>query len=311
MMTFPIGWTRKVALVVLLVVSTSTLAQQQLCLTELSRPRSIYVSKGSKAEVPELFVAGEVVTTLRLDSPCDSSRTKLLGGWEGHFEPVLAGGTSVVIVPLRNLAPGDRFKLLVTLADGTELPFTLTASKTFVDRQVNVFPNPESPDALRSALEESRQENKALRDENRRRENEEISANHALATLLVNRKVSMTRLKQNQKWSQSDEELKATSLIFEGNGRSAVLIQLTNLHQTRPWKLQEARLSTFTTGESRPFAMRISPAELLPGKTGFIAIVTDDSSFMTQEGWGKLVLEIFRDGGLRQGYLVLERKLQR
>lgn len=311
MMTFPIGWMRKVALVVLLVVSSSTVAQQQPCLVDLPRPRSIYVSKGARAEVPELFVAGEVVTTLRLDSPCDPSRTKLLGGWEGHFEPVLAGGRSVVIVPLRNLAQGDRFQLLVTLADGTELPFTLTASKTFVDRQVNVFPNPESPEALRSALEESHQENRVLREENLRRELEETSTNHALATLLISGKTSMTRLKRNQKWSLGDEELKATTLILEGDGRTAVLIQVTNLDPKRPWKLQEARLSTFTTEEPRPFALRMRPTELPPGKTGFIAIVTDNSSFKTPEGWDKLILELFRDGGLRQGYFVLERKLER
>ena len=311
MMTFPIGWMRKVALVVLLVVSTSTVAQQLPCLMELPRPRSIYVSKGAKAEVPELFVAGEVVTTLRLDTPCDPSRTKLLGGWEGHFEPVLAGGRSVVIVPLRNLAPGDRFQLLVTLADGTELPFTLTASKSFVDRQVNVFPDPESPEALRSALEESRQENKALREENLRREEEETSTNHALATLLLTGKTLMTLLKENQKWSLGDEALKATTLIYEGDGRTGVLLHVTNLDPKRPWKLQEVRLSTFTAGEPRPFALRMSPAELPPGKTGRIAIITDDSSFKTPEGGDKLVLELFRDGGLRQGYFLLEKRLTR
>jgi uncharacterized protein (TIGR02268 family) len=308
MMTFPIGWTRKVALVVLLVVSTVTAAQSPLCLMELSRPRSIYVSKGTKAEAPEVFVSGDVVTTLRLGSPCDPSRTRFLGGWEGHFEPVLAGGRSVVIIPLRNLAPEDRFQLLVTLADGTELPFTLTASKTFVDRQVNVFPNPESSEALRSALEESRQENKALREGNLRHEREETSTEHALATLLVTGKRSITPFKVNEKWSLGGGELKGDVLILEGDGRTAVLIQVTNLDPKTPWKVQEVRLSTFTAEEPRPFALRMSSAELSPGKTGFIAIVTDNSSFKVSKGWDKLVLELFRDGGLRQGYFVLKRR---
>ncbi len=36
-------------------------------------------------------------------------------------------GKSVLVVPLQNLEPEDRFLLLVTLADGKELPFTVTA----------------------------------------------------------------------------------------------------------------------------------------------------------------------------------------
>ncbi|HEX8825949.1 MAG TPA: DUF2381 family protein [Archangium sp.] len=311
MMTFPIGWMRKAALVALVVVSTHAGAQQQPCLMELPRPRRFYLPKDARAVVPEVFVAGGVVTTLRFDSPCDPSRTKLLGAWEGRFEPLLAGGRSVVIVPLRDLAPEDRFQLLVTLADGTEVPFTLTASKTFVDRQVNVFPNPESPEALRSALEDAHQENKALREENHRRESEETSTNHSLAGLLASGERSMTPFKQTQKWALDDEGLKGDIMLLEGSERSAVLFQLTNLDPKKPWKLQEARLSALTTGEPRPFALRMSPTELPPGKAGRIAIVTNQSFFDTPTGQDKLVLEIFRDGGLQQAYIVLERKLKK
>jgi hypothetical protein len=140
---------------------------------------------------------------------------------------------------------------------------------------------------------------------------EETSTNHALATLLIRGKTSMTPLNENQKWSLGDEKLKGDVLIFDGGGRMGVLIQVTNLDPKKPWRLQEVRLSTFTAGEPRPFALRMSPAELLPGKTGRIAIVTDHSSFKTPEGWEKLVLELFRDGGLRQGYVEVERKLKR
>jgi hypothetical protein len=52
----------------------------------------------------------------------------------------------------------------------------------------------------------------------------------------------------------------------------------------------------------------MNPAELLPGKTGLIAIITSHSSFNIGKRRDKLFLELFRDGGLRQGYFVLERK---
>ncbi|WP_224249986.1 DUF2381 family protein [Hyalangium gracile] len=40
--------------------------------------------------------------------------------------------------------------------------------------------------------------------------------------------------------------------------------------------------------------------EIAPGKTGRIAVVTDYGSFDASTDGGKLVLELFRDGGHRQ-----------
>lgn len=140
MTTHQVGRMQKAALISLLLVSTTSKAQEQPCqpyLTELPRPRSVYFSKDPKDEVTELYVAGGVATTLRLPTAADPSRTKLLG-WEGRFEPLLIGGKSVVIVPLQDFAPGDRFILLVALVDGTEIPFTVTSAKAMVDAQVNV-----------------------------------------------------------------------------------------------------------------------------------------------------------------------------
>lgn len=47
-----------------------------------------------------------------------------------------------------------------------------------------------------------------------------------------------------------------------------------------------------------------------PGTPGLIGIVTNQASFNTPAGQDKLVLELFRDGGLQQAYIVLERKLK-
>jgi CubicO group peptidase (beta-lactamase class C family) len=74
----------------------------------------------------------------------------------------------------------------------------------------------------------------------------------ALAALLASGKLSMTRFKENQKWTLGDEGLKGDVLLLEGHGSTAVLIELTNLDPKTPWKLQEARLSTFTAGSPGP-----------------------------------------------------------
>jgi hypothetical protein len=137
-----LSW-QKVLLLALLLVPTAASAHDSARPAFSPTPRNIYLWRNSKADVPEVFVAGGRVTVLRLPIPCDSSRTQLLG-WEGRFEPLIASGRSVVLVPLQNLAPEDRFLLRVTLVDGSELPFTVTSSQDRVDGQVNVFPDPTS-----------------------------------------------------------------------------------------------------------------------------------------------------------------------
>jgi hypothetical protein len=200
--------------------------------------------------------------------------------------------------------------LLVTLVDGTALPFTVTADKSMVDWQVNVLPNPESPDAVRRAFEEKSAENERLRAENRRQRDEETSIDHALAALLANNEVSMTPLKEQDKWLLKEEGLEVEISILVprrqvAKRKAAVVFTVTNKDRVKPWKLQEARLSMLNSGEPQPFALRSFPESIHPGDTGRVAIVTDLNSFDSNPDSDKLVLEIFRDGGRRQGYVVL------
>jgi hypothetical protein len=102
------------------------------------RVRNVYLRDDPKDEAKRVYVTGEVVTVLRFQQPCDP---KMLG-WEGRFEPVECVGKRVFVEPLQDLEPEDRFRLWVTLADGTELPFTVTAlGKEWErpDQQVNVY----------------------------------------------------------------------------------------------------------------------------------------------------------------------------
>ncbi len=287
MMTFPIGWIRKAALVALLLVATSVAAhERQPHFAEPPMRRALYFSTAPQHEVPELFVSAGIVTTLRFESDCDPSKTKLLG-WEGRFEPLLVGGRSVVIVPLKNLDPDDRLMLLVTLMDGTSLPFTVKTSETRVDGQVTVFPKPESPEAVRAALEDARKENDVLRDENRRQREEGTSVDHALAALLLNEQIEMTPFREGEKWVLRGDGVDVEILIFVprknqskvARKKAAVVFNVKNKDPLRPWELQEARLSTFTTWQPKPFALRTTPSSIPPGKAGRIAIVTDLASF--------------------------------
>lgn len=287
-----------------LTVSTAAGAHDVAPFSPLPSSRSIYFSRHAKAEVPELFVAGGVVTTLRFPTACDPSRTSLLG-WDGRFEPLLAGGRSVVIVPLQSLAPGDRFLLLVTLMDGTELPFTVTASTHRVDRQVNVFPNLTSPEALQQALEEKTQENELLLVENERHQQQASSVDHALAALLVNDQIAMTPFTEGDTWLLREGNIEVQVKLFVPRGKlapmkAAVVFTVNNKDPKRPWQLQEARLSTFTSREPRPFALRSLPSSIAPGKTGRIAVITNFDALDAPLDGGKLVLELFRDGGHRE-----------
>src|SRR5688500_3131645 len=108
--------------------------------------RNVYLRDDPKDEATRVYVTGQLVTVLRFQQPCDPTRTKTLG-WQGRFEPVACAGKRVLVEPRQNLEPEDRFLLLVTLADGKELPFTVTAIDKqwkWPDQQVNVFLDPET-----------------------------------------------------------------------------------------------------------------------------------------------------------------------
>lgn len=274
--------------------------------------RNLYLSRGARDEAPSVYVAGGVATVLRFEKPCDAARTKLLG-WEGRFEPLVVGGKSVVLVPLLDLVPDDRFLLLVTLTDGTEWPFTVTAREERADGQVNVFPEPESPDAIRAALADARARERRLQEENERFHQEETSINHAFAALLVGGAVKQTPFRQLQKWRLKGDGVRMEVQVLgtKEADKTAVLFLIENQDPAKPWKLSEARLSTQSTWEAKPFALRASREAIDPGATGQIAVVMDASAFESRKGMERLVLELFRDDGLRQAYVLLELQTSR
>lgn len=276
--------------------------------------RTLLLSEHPDRTANNVYVSGQVSTTLRFEQEPDPARTRL-EGWEGRFERPLVGSKKVVLEPLRNLGADEWVPLLVTLVDGTELSFLVRPPRReewgWTDHQVNVFKDRESYNAMRSALNDSRKRELELSQENERLKREENSVDHALATLLVNGQVDKTPFRRERVAVLKDGAMDITAEVFSGPGKAAAVVHLTNTYDA-PWRFRDARLTAdLTSHTARPFALRMERPELVPGQSGKIAVVADESAFMTKEGLINLALEIFREDGLMEVLVNLDHTLIR
>lgn len=283
--------------------------------------RTLKLSEHPSHSTNSVYVTGQVVTVLRFDQEVDPTKTRFLGGWEGRLEPLLVGNKKVVIEPLRDLARDERVPLLVTLADGTEVPFLVRPpwSKKedgwtpFTDHQINVFKDPDSFNAVLSSLHDSLNRERELSEKVERLQKEESSIDHAYATLLVNGEVKKTPFRRRRTWRSKNEDMEVMVEVFEGPGKAAVLIHLTNTYYGEAWELDGAYLTRdFTNATARPFAMRMDRSSIVSGQSGKLAVVVDRSAFETNGGGlTDLALQIFRGDGLLQVAVALDRTLIR
>ncbi len=270
-----------------------------------------------------LYVSGHVATVVRFEKDVDPSKTKLLG-WEGRFEPLLVGSKKVVVEPIRDLDPDEALPLLVTLVDGTEIPFLvkprIKEAWGWTDQQVNVFKDSESFDAVLSSLYDSlkrerelREENERIRKENERARNEEKSVDHAYATLLINGEVKKTPFRIEKVVRLKKDGMEMVFEVFSGPGKAAAVVTLSNTHYGKAWEFDGASLTDGSTSfPARPFALRVERSTIVPRQTGTVVVVVDKSAFESQDG--KLVdhaLQIFRGDGLLQVAVTLEHTLIR
>lgn len=272
--------------------------------------RNLYLSDHPRDTISPVYVRGQVATVLRFEKTCDPQTTKLLG-WEGRFEPPVVGGRSVLLVPLQDLEPEDRLPLRVAFTDGTEVPFLVTARKGPGDQQVNVFPDRKTTPAVHAALADALRRERVLKEENERYRKEETSTDHALAALLVCGSTQQTPFIEREKWVLKDGDLEMTVRVYAGKAKAAVVFHIMNPKTERPWSLMEARLSTASSGEARPFALRMDSDEIAPGSSGRLAVVADRSAFKAGNAFGNLALEIFRHDGFRHAYVLLDHRLAR
>ncbi|WP_244982251.1 DUF2381 family protein [Corallococcus exercitus] len=281
---------------------------------EKAQVRTLVLSEHPDDAAHRLYVAGQIVTVLRFEQPCDPLKTRLLG-WEGRFEPLVVEGKRVVIEPLRALAADESVSLLVTLADGTELSFLLRPPEeewSRADQQVDVFKDRESYAALVSVLARTLKAKNALEEENARLREEETSADHALAALLVSGAEAQTPFRLIKSWEAVEAGSKLSLKLYSGKGKAAVSIAVRNQSEDRPWRTVRAKLSSLKNQEPRTVAVRSEHALLTAGQSGTFAFVVDRSAFLDAKGHLEtLVLEIYRYDDLRQGYVVLDPRLVR
>nr|WP_323378788.1 DUF2381 family protein [Pyxidicoccus xibeiensis] len=228
---------RHIALLLALVTAASLAGARD---RDKAAVRTLLLSEHPRRAAHSVYVMGQVVTVLRFEHPCDPARTRLLG-WEGRFEPLVVTGRKVILEPLRDLDSDERVSLVVTLADGTEVPFLLAPPHEeewgWTDQQVNVFKDQSSYDSVLSALYDTLKEKQALKAENERLRSEETSVDHAFASLLVKGAEKQTPFKVKQTWSVKEADAEITVATYSGKGKAAVLFTLKNHDPRQPWKL--------------------------------------------------------------------------
>jgi uncharacterized protein (TIGR02268 family) len=278
---------------------------------ERSGVRTLLLSEHPEDATHRVYVVGQVITSLRFEQPVDPARTRLLG-WEGRFEPLGVVGRKVILEPLRDLASDEGVPLLVTIKDGTEVPFLLRPAAADgegkADPQVDVFSDTESHAAMASALRSARKEARVLREENERLRREETSEDHALAALLATGAIEQTPFVPEETVSSEDPDAKMVAVLFRGRGKAAVIFKVRNLHARQPWSVQRVRL-TSSSGSERAVAFRSTAPAFAPGTSGVVAIVTDGSAFTEAGRLTDLLLEVYRHDGLRTALITLEHRL--
>lgn len=275
--------------------------------------RNLTFSRHPRNEAPTIHVGGLVATVLRFEKPCDTERTKLTG-WEGRFEKPVVEGRTVVLFPLRDLSPEDRFPLLVTLVDGTQLPFTVTSyrqtvTERMVDQQVNVFFNPGEMEAILGALYNSLEREDELR-EQLRRYRQKDSINSALASLLAKGERHLTPFRKLRKpiaetrlaTDSGAVDIAATTLYSKD--KAAVVFSVVNPSRAMPWQLREAHL-TNSRGEEKSFGLGMDHEVIPPKSSGRLAVVADRSAFVSAGRLENLALTLHGSGGTRDAYILV------
>ncbi|WIG97833.1 DUF2381 family protein [Myxococcus sp. SDU36] len=235
-------------------------------------------------------------------------------GWEGRLEPLTVVRNKIILEPIRDLDRDEGIPLVVTLTDGTEVPFLVRPPwpkrendwAPILDQQIDVFENRDSYASMHAALVDALKQNDALTEENERYRKEETSEDHALAALLASGAVSQTPFKVVDRFMNKDTDAEIAGQVYQGKGKAAVVFKVKNLAPDQPWSVQRVRLATLGTGQERTVAVRTSVRAITPGGSGVLAIVADGGAFEDEGALTSLWLEVYRHDGLRQTFVQLD-----
>jgi hypothetical protein len=125
--------------------------------------------------------------------------------------------------------------------------------------------------------------------------------------------VKKTPFRRKRFWLSKNEDMDIKVELFEGPGKAAVVVHLTNTYYGDRWAFERATLTRDFTGyTTRPFALRMERAELARGQSGKIAVVADRSAFESKDGGLEdLALQIFRGDGFLQVSVPMDHALVR
>ncbi|WP_341870659.1 DUF2381 family protein [Corallococcus terminator] len=276
---------------------------------EKNSVRALMLSEHPDDDTHRIHVKGQVVTTLRFEKAVDAGRTKMLG-WEGRLEPLAVVRNKVILEPLHDLNDEEGIPLVVTLVDGTEVPFLLRPpgweQQERPDQQVDVYKNREGYAAMHAALRRALQENGTLAEENQRYRKEETSEDHALAALLVAGAVAQTPFTIASRINGEDGDTRLKATVFRGKGKAAVVLTIKNLSKKQDWSMKSARLLSIVSGRESAIAVRSTRPSIAPGESGVVAFVADRSAFIEDGKLTSVFLEFYRQDGLRQAVVQLD-----
>ena len=291
--------------VLVLLLASAVLAREP----ERPTVRPLLLSEHPNTPTHRVNVKGQVVTTLRFETAVDPAKTKMVG-WEGRLEPLAVIRNKVLLEPLHDLGPDEAIPLAVTLVDGTEVALLLRPSGdetwNWTDQQLNVFKDRETYEAMYGALQRALEQNEALTEENARYRKEENSEDHALAALLTSGALAQTPFRIARYETGEDEHTAIKAILYKGKDKAAVVLNIRNLSPEQPWSMKSARVLTLAGGQERAVAARMLPSTIHPGSAGVVALVVDKSAFLEDGKPTSVLLEVYRQDGLRQALVQLD-----
>jgi uncharacterized protein (TIGR02268 family) len=240
------------------------------------RVRDIFLPSQQDGPAPDIYVDARHATVLRFEDSLVPVSVHV-PDWKGRFEQPLAHGQSVLLVPLVKLHEHERIPLLITLQDGTPVPFSLVASPAIPDQQVNVLLRSGSCTDVRHQLESERERREALQQQLQDSERERSSPEHALAVLL-----SDERTENLFKAADKTDRIELAGVNieikrFRLEHLSAVLFILKVSDPGLPWTLHKVEVTREGSGEPHAFALSSWPDPANALGTRRIAVVMEAS----------------------------------
>jgi uncharacterized protein (TIGR02268 family) len=129
--------------------------------------QSIELAHPPSGSPREVCISPGLATTFVSDVPMASVDLEQ----EVFFEDVTRGRRMLGLMPPREMQPGERRRLTLTLSGGREpqqVSFTLVVHRGQATRQIEVFRDRRSFDSLRQEIEQARAKNQRLHQENER-----------------------------------------------------------------------------------------------------------------------------------------------